>query len=278
MKEIFHNWTVERSIMPIKPWRRWGLPAPKSEASSGKLSLIDYEVYSGIEVHDWPFFVRLDGWAFHNLTQKLGLKKPFDRKLAAALAKCAESLFIPFNPILCYIFSDEASFLFTAPTSFRRIEKIDSVFAGLFSSRFGMLMNTVAAFDCRVIPVGKRNVIRYLEWRQAECSRNHNNAWAHWTMLKKAGLGSGAANERLRGLKACDLFDLCKSYGVDLGSSPVWQRHGVFLYMQKYKKYGRNPLTGKRVLVDRRRVKIDWSPPTFASSAGHAFLSSVLSG
>ena len=33
-----------------------GLPAPKSEASKDKRSLLDYEVYSGLEVHNWPVF------------------------------------------------------------------------------------------------------------------------------------------------------------------------------------------------------------------------------
>lgn len=106
------------------------------------------------------------------------MKKPFDRRLPSLLAKVAKTFFIPFNPLLCYIFSDGANFLFLQPSAFRRIEKIDSVFAGLSSSYFTKLAKIPDALDCRVIPIGKRNIAKYLVWRQAECWRNHNNAWA----------------------------------------------------------------------------------------------------
>lgn len=48
----------------MKLWKRLGLPQPKSEASRGTLSLVDNEVYSGIEIPSVPpftLFVRLDG-------------------------------------------------------------------------------------------------------------------------------------------------------------------------------------------------------------------------
>jgi tRNA(His) guanylyltransferase len=262
----------------VEPWRRWGLPEPKSEASRGALSLVDYEVYSGIEVHDWPFFVRLDGWAFHGLTRRLKLRKPFDRRLAVALALCARTFFVPFNPALCYIFSDELNFLFLKPNVFRRVEKIDSVFAGLLSARFHVLTNTPCAFDCRVIPVGEKNVLRYLVWRQSECARNHNNAWAQWVMTKKEGLRPRDANEKLEGLKARQLFGVCRKHGVDLGGTPAWQRRGVLLYNERYGKRGYNPLTKKRVTTKRRRVVIDWKPPVFASREGKALVKSILAG
>ena len=260
----------------VEPWREWGLPAPKSEASKGTLSLVDYEVYSGIEVHDWPFFVRLDGWAFHRLTRRLKLKMPFDRRLTAALAMCAKSLFVPFNPALCYIFSDELNFLFLKPNVFRRVEKIDSVFAGLLSARFTALTNSVGAFDCRVIPLGEKNVLSYLVWRQSECWRNQNNAWAQWVMTRKAGLGAKGASKKLEGLKAPQLFEVCKAYGVDLGRTPVWQQRGVLLYTKRYQKRGYNPLTKKRVIVQRRKVRMDWKPPVFASQGGKALIESIM--
>lgn len=262
----------------VEPWKRWGLPEPKSEASRGALSLVDYEVYSGIEVHDWPSFVRLDGWAFHTLTRRMKLARPFDRRLARALATCAKTFFVPFNPTLCYIFSDELNFLFLKPNIFRRVEKIDSVFAGLMSARFRALTNAAGAFDCRVIPIGEKNVLRYLVWRQSECLRNHNNAWAQWVMTEKAALGPRDANKKLEGLKARQLSDVCMTYGVDLRETPVWQRRGVLLYTERYLKQGYNPLTRKRVTAQRRRVVTDWKPPLFASRAGKALVKSIVAG
>lgn len=265
--------------MPVaKPWRKWGLPSPKSEASTGKLSFVNYEVYSGIEVHEWPFFVRLDGWRFHNLTKRLKLKKPFDKRLMTALANSANAFFVSFDPTLCYIFSDELNFLFLKPTSFRRIEKIDSVFSGVLSSNTTEIMGTRVAFDCRVIPAGKMNVIPYLIWRQAECWRNHNNAWAQWTMVERAGLNPRTANKRLEGLKVRELHKLCKTYGVDLNRTPAWQRRGVLLFKESYSKRGYDPTAKKLVVVERRRIKVDWTPVEFDSLKGKIFIRSLMLG
>jgi tRNA(His) 5'-end guanylyltransferase len=173
------------------------------------------------------------------------------------LSRAARAFFVPFNPRLCYIFSDELNFLFLEPTIFWRIEKIDSVFAGVLSSQFSALVGAPAAFDCRVIPVGRDNVLPYLRWRQAECWRNHNNAWAQKTMIEKAGLGPRNADQRLGGLKAPDLSKLCEVYGIDLDRTPVWQRRGILLYTETYHRQGYDPVTKRRVIVAsiRRKAK-----------------------
>ena len=72
----------------LKPWQIYGLPEPKSEASKGELSLVDYEIYSGLEVPEGNFyFVRLDGWCFHRLVKEIKAKKPFDKNFANSLAQ-----------------------------------------------------------------------------------------------------------------------------------------------------------------------------------------------
>ncbi len=246
-----------------KPWEKFGLPKPKSEASRGPLSLIDYEIYSGLELPVGPFFVRLDGWGFHSLTKKLKLRQPYDKKFAGWMAAVAKTFFVPFNPTLAYIFSDEINFLFLKRTSFARIEKIDSVFAGLASSAFTKMTDHLAAFDCRIIPIPKTKIVPYLVWRQAECFRNHNNAWSYW-VLRKQGLSPTAAANRLSGLKTTQLKKLCARAGVDLNRTPVWQRSGILLYWKDYQKRGWDPIKKKGVTVSRRRVEIDWSPPRFS--------------
>jgi tRNA(His) 5'-end guanylyltransferase len=139
-----------------------------------------------------------------------------------------------------------------------------------------VLLGAPAAFDCRIIPVGRDNVVPYLVWRQAECWRNHNNAWAQWTLIDKAGLSGRSANRALAGLKSHDLFRLCEKWGVDLASTPLWQRRGLLLYPESYRKQGYNPITGARVLVERHRVKADWAICRFDSKEGETFLTRLL--
>jgi tRNA(His) guanylyltransferase len=262
----------------VQPWKKWGLPPPKSEASGGDLSLVDYEVYTGLEVSEWPFFVRLDGWAFHALTERLKLRKPFDRRFATALCRSAETIFALFNPALCYIFSDELNFLFLQPTAFQRVEKIDSLFAGVLSARFTEEIRAEGFFDCRVIPVGRKKVTPYLIWRQAECTRNYNNSWARWALIRKAQMSPRTASKRLEGMKTPQLLALCRNYGIRLEAKPAWQRRGVLLYLESYRKRGYNPLTRRAVVVERHRVKTDWAPPLFGSRDGRELVERVLRG
>jgi len=265
----------------MKLWRKLGLPKPKSEASKGKLSLVDNEVYSGIEVPEMSFFVRLDGWAFHSLAKQLKLKKPFDRFFISCLAKTAAKFFIPFNSVLAYIFSDEINFLFLKNPTFRRIEKIDSVFAGFASSNFLTEINKKykqiksVSFDCRCIPIEKKDILKYLIWRQAEAFRNHNNAWAQYVLMKK-GLSARSASKKLAGLKVKDLILLCEKNKLNLDKTPAWQRRGVLLYKEGYKKKVYDPIKKKSVIVTRNRIKENWKIPAFNSKEGRKFLDKML--
>ncbi|MEM5798357.1 MAG: tRNA(His) guanylyltransferase Thg1 family protein [Candidatus Aenigmatarchaeota archaeon] len=249
--------------MGKRPWEYYNLPPPKSEASKGPLSLVDWEIFSGLEVPTLPFWVRLDGWGFHTLAEKL--QKPYDKNFAKILVGIAKDLMQMFNAQLAYIFSDEINLLFTHFTAFRRVEKIDSVFAGIASARFSLTWKTPCAFDCRVIPVPKGKILSYLQWRQAECFRNHNNAWAYW-LLRQAGLSARQAADFLEGLKTQHLVKLCRACGKDLSKTQTWQRQGIMLYWKKYKKSGWNPIKKKRVVAQRRRVVIEWNPPNFTKN------------
>lgn len=260
-----------------KPWEKYNLPEPKSEASKGELSLIDYEIYSGIEVPKKAFFVRLDGWAFHSLTKDLKLKKPFDKSFATKLIKTVTAFFLPFNPTLAYAFSDEINFLFLKNPTFRRIEKINSVFAGFASSIFAQLIkkNISLAFDCRCIPVGKVNILKYLIWRQAEANRNFNNAYAQYILIKK-GFSPRKATKKLAELKTKDLIQLMKENNLDPNKLPLWQRKGIMLYKEAYKKKGYDPIRKKSVIVTRYRVKENWQLPAFNSIKGKTLIENLL--
>lgn len=267
------------------------LPPPKSEASKGPLSLVGNEIYSGIEVPNKPFFVRLDGWCFHHLAKELKLKKPYDDFFITCLVTTAKEFFLLLNPVLAYIFSDEINFLFLKTTSFKRVEKIDSVFAGFASNVFYDLMlnkykskikplkpknkpGIKTAFDCRCIPLTKNQITRYLIWRQAECFRNFNNGYAQYVLSKK--YSARRATKMLMGLKTNQLRDICKEHGVDLTQVPAWQERGVLLFKELYTKKGFDVVKKKEVIVDRHRVKVEWSPPRFSEKDGRKYIKDLL--
>jgi len=259
-------------------WQRYNFPKPKSEASKGKLSLVNNEIYSGIELPNMPFFVRLDGWAFHNLARNIKLKKPFDRWFASSLAETAKEFFSPFDPVLAYIFSDEINLLFLSVKSFKRIEKIDSIFAGLASSCFTTLLQkknlkAKAVFDCRCIPIEKCDIVRYLVWRQAEAFRNSNNSWAQHLLMKR--MNARTAAKKLEGLKTAELRELINNK-LGLKKIPKWNERGIALYKVPFKKKGYDPIKKKYVFVERKKIVIDWNLPVFASKQGKAWLAAKL--
>jgi len=263
--------------MPKLPWQLYGYPKPKSEASRGKLSLVDWEIYSGIEIPKKPVFVRLDGWKFHGLCKRLKLKKPYDKRFASALVKTSKIFFKKFACNLAYIFSDEMNLLFLREPGFRRIEKINSIFAGLASSTFSSLINESAVFDCRCIPMlQKLDIIRYLIWRQAECFRNHNNSWAQQKLID-SGLSPAQAQKRLTGLNTTQMQKLLKErFNFDLWKTPAWQRNGILIYKVKYLKTGYDPIKKKRVKVWRSKIATDWSPPIFQEKQGKEKIKNIL--
>lgn len=248
---------------------------PKSKRSKRRLSFSENEVFSGITIPKMPCIVRLDGWRFHNFTKKMRLRKPYDRKFAGWVAETAKEFFLPFDPALAYVFSDEINLLFLHTPGFERVEKIDSVFAGMASSCMLRLINSNTvqslSFDCRVIPVKKEDVGKYLTWRQAEAWRNCNNAYAQWVLLK-SGKSPRRVSSELRGLTIKELQRVMRKHKVNLEKMPAWQRRGILLYKESYKKKGYDPVKKKKVVVERKRAKIDWNPPLFNSAEGKKFL------
>jgi tRNA(His) 5'-end guanylyltransferase len=264
-----------------RPWEIYNLPKPKSEASRGPLSLVDYEIYSGLVVPEKTFVVRLDGWSFHSLTKRLNFKKPFDKFFATSLAKTTQELFKFFNPTFGYVFSDEINLLFTKLTTFRRIEKIDSVFAALTSTIFSSFLRKkfkklpYVAFDCRVIPIGTKNILKYFIWRQAEAFRNFNNAYARYVLIRK-GMSAREAAKKLEGIKTKQLRELIKEHGIKLEKIPPWQENGIGVYWKYYEKVGYDPIKKKKTVARRRMPVIDWKLPRFNSAEGKKFLKELI--
>jgi len=252
------------------------------ESSSNELDFhpeySDYEVYSRIQVPpETPFFVRLDGWRFKAVSEKLGAKKPFDKRFAECLVHSAKTLFQNnLNPKLVYIVSDELNAFFRDAVPFRRrVEKINSVLSSSASAAFALRARELfgkevnVAFDSRVVVLPLERTISYLIWRQQNGWRNHNNAYAYW-LHRKIGYKPSEIAKILEGLKTRDLHELLFRHGINLSETPVWQRRGILVYKEPYHRKA-----GKQ-LVTRWRIKEEWELPQFSSPEGRKLIETVL--
>jgi len=237
-----------------------------------------YEIFSHLQVPpELPFLVRLDGRRFQAVAEKLHADKPFDKTFAKCLVAAGKALFQnDLNPALIYAASDEinALFVYTAPFN-RRVEKINSVLAGTVSSAFSLFVlknfkkSITTHFDARIVMVTKATLFDYLIWRQQDLWRNHNNSYAYW-MLRKLGRRPSEVAATLKGWKSEELHKFMFQHGVNLTKTPAWQRRGILVYKQPYKKRLAD------ASVTRRRIKENWNIPMFASQEGKDFIQNIL--
>ena len=228
-----------------------------------------------------PVFVRLDGRAFHRLTDCLGLEKPFDEFFHKAMVTACTSLVAEsgLNPDFAYTFSDEISLYFTKLPFSGRVEKIDSVAASYAASSFTLSLGgtTLVAFDARVIPATPLFALEYLANRQAEAWRNHINAYCQQALIGE-GMDARKAAEKLRGLQGTELHEMMYSRGLNLATTPAWQRRGTLVYKKITEKEGYNPITKEAVIAERSAVVAESELPLFTSLEGKEFLSKLLGG
>lgn len=237
-----------------------------------------YDTFSQLQIPpDTPFFVRLDGRRFQAISKKLGAEKPFDEKFAKCLVVSARALYHNnLNPALVYVASDEINglFLYIAPFR-RRVEKINSILAGVTSSAFSLSLikffnkTLTVSFDSRIIISSLEKIVEYLTWRQRDAWRNHNNAYAYW-IFRKMGHKPSEAAKMLKGLKTKNLHELLFRHGINLAQTPVWQRRGILIHREPYQKQVENHM------VTRRRTKENWDLPLFSSTKGNNLIRKIL--
>lgn len=232
------------------------------------------EIYSRLRVFP-PFAVRIDGRGFRRTLGLLGLKKPFDERFAHSMADSIELFFKEsgLNPLFAFTFSDEISFLFYEMPYNYRVEKIDSIIPGFFSSALTIFLDLKkpVSFDSRVILLGKEHIYTYLLWRQAETWRNHVSSYGYYTLLE-SGLGENEAAMRLKNMKAGEIHELLFRYGINLAETPQWQRCGIMVYRESYEKMGFNPVKQKEVKTQRKKIIQDWNLPIFKTEEGRKFI------
>src|SRR3990170_5764317 len=177
--------------------------------SNETLSFSEHEIFSQLRIlPNTPFFVRLDGRRFQAVSEAVEAENPFDERFAKAMTASAEAVFQSgFNPALAYIASYDISLLFLSSPFERRIEKIDSVLSGIISSAFSLNLqkffkkSLIVGFDSRIVIISVNEMTEYLDWRQRNAWRNHNNAYDYW-VLRKIGHKTSDAAKMLKGLKA----------------------------------------------------------------------------
>lgn len=228
--------------------------------------------------------IRCDGRCFRRLCDLAGFTKPFDEAFAkimvqAARAVCEGGLI----PLFIYVQSDEANFLFNGESSFnRRVEKLVSIVPSLMSSRVAVELGrrlgrwVPVAFDARVIMLSRDSVVDYMAWRQMEAWRNHLNSYAYYVLINR-GESPQEASAKLRGLKARSLHELVlREAGIDLASTPAWQRRGVALAWTREVVKGLNPISGREEEAVRVRLREVWELPLFSTEEGRRLVESSI--
>lgn len=243
------------------------------------MSIKDREIFANITTFP-PAFVRLDGRAFHNLSRKLNLKKPFDPLFHARMLTVCRYLLEQsgLTPAFAYTFSDEISLYFPKLPFSGRVEKIDSVAASVAASVLTIEIGCTEplAFDARTIPAAGEFAVEYLMSRQSEAWRNHVNVYCQNALIEE-GMSPRQAATALHGVRADAMHEMMFERGVNLAATPAWQRRGTLLYREKYVKRGYNPITGETVLATRTRIRELEETPLFSTVEGATLIRSLTS-
>ncbi|WP_375560790.1 tRNA(His) guanylyltransferase Thg1 family protein [Bernardetia sp. OM2101] len=221
-----------------------------------------YETNSDICVLPQIYMVaRIDGRNFTTLTkQKHNFETPFDIRFRDYMVETVKHLMnVGFNVVYGYTESDEISLLFNQnETAFnRKTRKYNSILAGEASAKFSLLLNDLAAFDCRIsqLPT-KEDVVDYFRWRNEDAFRNALNAHCYW-ILRKDGFTAKKATQRLETVSVADKNELLFSYGINFNDLPSWQKRGIGIYWKEYQKRGVNPITKEIKITERKQLFVD---------------------
>lgn len=202
---------------------------------------------------------RLDGRSFTKLTRDIcKFEVPFDDKFNFYMTEVVRHLMkdCGFSVLYGYTQSDEISLLFSLDEqSFgRKLRKYNSVLAGEASAKISTLLGIMAVFDCRICQLPNENiVVDYFRWRQSDAHRNALNSCCYW-LLRKEGRGSRWTTKALEGKSTSQKNEFLFERGINFNDYPAWQKRGVGLYWEKYKKSAVNPKTHEQVWADRRRL------------------------
>lgn len=208
---------------------------------------------------------RIDGRNFTKLTKdKHKFEAPFDIHFRDLMVQTTKHLMeCGFSVIYGYTESDEISLLFSPreKTFNRKIRKYNSILAGEASAKFSVMLEDIAAFDCRISQLpNSQKVIDYFRWRGEDAYRNALNAHCYWK-LRKNGQSAQTATTEVKNKSVSQKNELLFQNGINFNDLPNWQKRGIGLYWENIEKEGVNPKTGQRSTTVRKKIKIDYDLP-----------------
>ncbi|MCA8830247.1 tRNA(His) guanylyltransferase Thg1 family protein [Hymenobacter pini] len=221
---------------------------------------------------------RLDGRGFTRLTKEVHtFEAPFDVRMRDYMAETTRHLLeCGFRMVYGYTQSDEISLLLhpTEDSFGRKLRKYTSVLAGEASAKFSLLLGDVGVFDCRISQLPRRDdVVDYFRWRQEDAARNSLNAHCYW-LLRKQGRTVAEATAQVKGQRTATKHDLLFANGINYNDLPAWQKRGLGVYWEDYRKDGYNPYTQEPVQTIRRRLSLNTELPL--GDAYASFIRSLL--
>jgi tRNA(His) guanylyltransferase len=209
---------------------------------------------------------RLDGRGFTRLTkEKIPFEAPFDERFRDLMLATTEYLMSEsgFQVVYGYTQSDEISLLLALDENGfgRKLRKLQSVLSGMASAKFSLLLEDVAAFDCRISQLPTATlVVDYFRWRNEDACRNALNAHCYW-LLRRQSKTSQQATSLIKGLSVAQKNELLFQNGINFNDLPLWQKRGSGLYWEEFQRPARNPRTGEEVVARRRRIRRDLELP-----------------
>lgn len=216
-----------------------------------------FEPFSKTELLPETYLVvRVDGSNFHQFTEKMNYKKPFDEIFSKMMRDTIKELMAKYPIVYAYTQSDEASFLFDKTDFFKhRVEKIDTIISSEFASRFGIKAGAPVAFDGRVISIPSPElVIKYFIWRMEDANRNSLNQWLYWT-LRHEGMSGLKAGTFLEHKGHAFKNEELHKRGINYNTIPTWTKVGVGFRWIEYIKNGYNPIKNEAVEVNRTKLE-----------------------
>jgi tRNA(His) 5'-end guanylyltransferase len=236
------------------------------------------EIYSDLRCAP-PFIIRVDGRTFKASLLRIGLKKPFDSRFAVSMGNIVEALLKKsgLSPVFGYTFSDEINLLLKDTPFDGRVEKLNSIVPSFLSSALtlGLNVQEPLAFDSRIVPVCREQIVEYLEWRQKEAWRNCINSYAFYTLVSK-GSSEKEAAAALKKKRSSDVHELLFRHGINISKVPAWQRKGILVHKEQYSIEGYDPLMQVNTSSIRSRVVQNWDVPLFTSPEGRSLINSLI--
>jgi len=186
-----------------------------------------------------PVILRVDGRAFHTLTRKLNLKKPFDGDIQRWMIETARALCEEIQGAqLAYVQSDEISILITDYAGLQteawfdyNVQKMTSVSASIATCKFVQQVtewlayeSQLISFDARVFNLPREEVNNYFVWRQQDWIKNSVQMLAR----------SHYSQKQLLNKKQSDMHEMLHEKGVNWADLPEKWKNGVVLEYQEF--------------------------------------------